>query len=109
MNITLQAIATKSPSGKRAALLGFMTGIGKTLKEAKSDLIANVTEQLTYGNIQRWFKANDNKTLFLLYYSNGWAYDIMSPDYNHPSTCCMGDIPQSEAIRTVERHANTYI
>ena len=109
MKVTIEGHATTTPSRKsKAAICGFLTGIGKNITEAKASLAQSIKKQLTYGNQLRWIKAKDGHTLFLLYYQDGWAYDIMQHGYKHPSTCCMGDISQAAAIAAVEKHAENY-
>lgn len=118
--VTLPATHSKVGSLHKVHTLGFQRSSPTGAADARSRLSHAIRRQLRYcwGRTYRW--AADGTT-FVLYYCDGWQYDIVGTSHalrGAPCTCTVpthGDTcgntdngSYNEALEAMEQHVATY-
>lgn len=86
--------------------LGF-NGEGKTKEEAESAAIDAAREAAENLGKRAYFFSPSGKTVFAVYFSGTWCYDIMSPALPYPSST-VGIASYEKACQWAKNHSEIY-
>jgi hypothetical protein len=84
------------------------SGSGKTPAAAEQALLDSLRAAEKHAYKRRYFWSPSGRTVFFLYWLNGWCYDITDPSRDHPSITQIGNDSEEEAVKAVQRHAAAY-
>jgi hypothetical protein len=95
-------------TGRYMASMGEVKEFGEIKETAVHNLYERIRNQFQNNYAREYFWSSDKKTVFCLYYCDGWCYDIIGPDSNHASQCRLATDSRSEAREAMKRHAAEY-
>lgn len=88
------------------ARCGNLRAMGANRTEAKAELLAAVERQLEHAYTRRYLGAGD--VVFVLYYADGWAYEIVVAGTVRCTTGFSSASSEHEALESMRRHFEQY-
>lgn len=88
------------------ATWGAITACGANKTAAKTALIEAVERQLEHVYSRRYLSSSE--VTFVLFYANGWCYDIVKAGDARGGTCHLDAVDERDAFERMRRHFEQY-